>query len=351
MTGKLEMESLGAVIYECAQVDPGHDKRIVRGYPGPVECSQCGMMIEPRDMGEICGWTGMWAVMRLCYDGMVLGEVFAGRESHSMSCLEKAMKRDLNVRAASENPEYSVARLSKSGLHKAEQQYPQEWMERSLLNISPNFLALTPAAQKVQPFFRFIWGRAGTGVTTQLALTVRHQITEHRKRALMLTQARMFDSLRVGGGKTVADYIDLDFLAVDSFGSWRTEFEHDSMSSIISERARLFRPTIFGSDRPLDGNGGGHTCLRSDHESVVSGAVKTCFKKDVGCWFPAVWTTSASVANTIIVHCNGYRGITHLNKEHRELPDTLSPAERNTFQQRVGNQSTAPRQLGPGTYS
>lgn len=326
------MASIATLVYEGSQVAAGEDKRIVSGYPGPVPCSKCGISVEPRDLYEVCGWADKWAVMRLCYDGMEIGEVFKGKFAHNASCLEKAMKRDMDLRVASENPEYNTARLAKSGLHAVEQAYPEEWMEQSLRGIPKDFVGLSPIAREHHPFFRYIWGPPGTGVSAQLALTVRHQITEHRRRSAMISQARLFDSLRRGGGKDKGDYIGLDFLAIDSFGAWRTDHEHESMSHIVSERARLYRPTIFGSTMPLDGQGGGHA-----HDD----------KCDPKCWFPSVWRTNQAVANTIITNCNGWRGITHLTQEHRPLPDTLSPQDRSTFGQRLGNT----RHIGSGEFS
>lgn len=326
------MASIGTLVYEGSQVAFGEAKRIVTGYPGAVPCSKCGIEVEPYDLAALFGWADKWAVVRLCHDGMDLEGVLDGKFSHNASCLEKGMRRDMSLRVASEAPEYNAARLAKSGLHAVEQGYPDEWHEQSLKGIPKDFVGLSPIAREHHPFFRYIWGSPGTGVSAQLALTVRHQITTHRRRSAMTSQARMFASLRVGGGKDTGDYIGLDFLSIDSFGQWRTDFEHESMAHIISERARLFRPTIFGSTMPLNGQGGGHTC------------VEDCAKR---CWFESVWRTNEAIANTIITHCNGWRGITHLTQEHRPLPDTLSPQERSTYGQRLGNT----RHIGTGEFS
>lgn len=313
----------------------GDEPRIYTGpeAPPPVECKGCGIMVHARDLGELFGWHGKWGLTNLCYDGAVDAE---GNEIPPYDCLTKQQRADDDEYAAKDR--YKGARILACGLTAAEQAYPMAWLRERMKGCAFPADDVDRSAQTDVPMWRYVHGASGTGVSTQLALAVRHYV-EIGKTAVMVTEASLLKGLMPDGGKTIDDFARRwDVLAIDKFGGWRSEYTRECIESIVEERYRRQKPTIFGSLHPLE--------VAEGHRNGNCQACAARYRvASTDCRYPCIENLPAggSIGYKIKVACGGWRGICEMKEDLRPMPDMREPS---TYQQRTGAQKV--RQVHAG---
>ena len=321
MTNDVMGDTIASALRDGSRVADGEPKRLYWGtvQPGDTECTGCGVAVPWRDLA---GDGTLWGRQSMCYPmtmELPNGGSVEVEDPDSMSCQTKANIAEDSRYLSTD--QYVEVRMDKCGLCAAEIAYDMSWLQQRLKEI-PFPGEILPAHELAsRPAWRHIWGRSGTGTSAQLALVVRHYV-ERGRRCLFVTESAMLASLLPRDKsdktrrKTIEDFAAWDLLAIDKFGSWRTDHARDNLGEILERRAKMRKPTLFASTVPLTSRNG------DPNEHVIADNPRG----------------GAALVRLLAPMLGGWLGVVHLVKDHRPMPDMWEPRQDTTYQQRIRTQ-------------